>query len=39
MVGRINNDVVGLNWNLSVSEEDTIKTCWDNDVDLEVIPR
>jgi hypothetical protein len=37
--GRVNRDADGLNQNPSSNEDDTIKTHWHGDVDLEVVPK
>jgi hypothetical protein len=34
---KVHWDANNLSWNPSSNEEDTIKACWDGDVDLEVL--
>ncbi len=38
-LGKVNQDVDGLNQNPSSNKEDTIGACWHGDVNLEAIPR
>jgi hypothetical protein len=38
-LGKVNQDVNGLNWNPSSNNKDTTGACWHGDVDLEVVPK